>query len=171
MTSVSDVAQTHSSLKLLVDTNVWLDYFLARGERHRSVMQLVERAYASEDVVLFAASPSLKDISYLLTSSMKSGVRQNGGEVTPDVVAAARETAWACVRKVLELAYVAPVDQTDITQAFAYKCVHADFEDDVLLSVAHRIGADYIVTHDDGLLRHVPNLCMGVDAALEKLRR
>ena len=34
--------------------------------------------------------------------------------------------------------------------------LHADFEDDLVIAAALRAKADYLVTNDEGLLRHCP---------------
>lgn len=161
--AVSDMGT--KPLKLLVDTNVWLDYFLARNPRHREVARLLATAAKSESAVLYVASLSLKDVAYLLACDMKRGARKAGREITPQVVAAARETAWACVRKVVDFALVAPVGHAEVLQGFAYKAVHDDFEDDLILGVAYRTGVDYIVTHDDELARRSPIPCLDATAA------
>ena len=80
-------------LKLLLDTNVWLDYFLARTPGHRGAAELVALAEGSEKVALYTSALSVKDIAYLLERDMKSGAREAGLVVSEMVAAAARETA------------------------------------------------------------------------------
>lgn len=82
-------------LKLLVDTTVWMDYFLVRQESHREAAELVRLAFGSEDVALYVASLSLKDLSHLLESVFRRDARAATGEVSDRAAAAARETAWA----------------------------------------------------------------------------
>ena len=50
-------------LKLLIDTNVWMDYFSGRSDRTANVVHLIEIADASELIALFASSLSVKDVS------------------------------------------------------------------------------------------------------------
>ena len=154
-------------LKLLVDTNVWLDYFLARNKRHQAVNLLVARAAESEHVALYVSALGLKDLAYLMESYLKASVRNEQRSVTPEVAAAARETAWACLRNVLEKALVAPTGQAEVLQAFAYRTVHDDFEDDLVLATAQRIGANYLVTHDKALASHALIPCLTAEKALE----
>lgn len=89
-------------IKILVDTNIWLDYFLARGVHHHAVSTFIAKAYEREDTVLYVPSLSLKDLAYQLASLMKLDARRAGKDITPDIVAAAREVSWGCVRSVLE---------------------------------------------------------------------
>ena len=42
---------TKRVLKLLIDTNVWLDYFLARTNATRPIVELLSRAVEAEDIV------------------------------------------------------------------------------------------------------------------------
>ena len=158
-----------SPLKLLLDTNVWLDYFLARSALHRQVTELVTKTWQSEDVALCAASLSLKDVAFLLERDLKNQARASGEDITPSVTAAAKEAAWGCVRSICDLALIVPVGHAEVMQAFTYKGVHHDFEDDLILSAAARAETDLIVTHDQELARHSPLPCSGVDGALEVL--
>ena len=49
-------------LKLLIDTNVWMDYFSVRSDRTADVARLFEIADVSEQIALFASSLSVKDV-------------------------------------------------------------------------------------------------------------
>ena len=158
-------------LRLLVDTNVWLDYFLARTPGHREAAELVGAAAGSEAVALYTSSLSTKDIAYLLERDMKAGARAAGVEVTEQVAAAAREAAWGCVRLVTERSLIVPVGHSEVLQAFALKAAHDDFEDDLLLGSAYRAEVDYVVTYDARLAQRSPVPCASVGEALEIVRR
>lgn len=156
-------------LKLLLDTNVWLDYFLARTPGHRAAAELVALAEGSEAVALYTSALSVEDIAYLLERDMKSGAREAGLVVSEQVAAAARETAWGCVRMVLESSFIVPTGHPEILQAFTLKSVHDDLEDDLLLGSAYRADVDYVVTYDEQLMRRSPVPCVDVAGALELL--
>ena len=79
---------------------------------------------------------------------MKEQARRCDGELKPEAAAVACEVAWGCVRNMLDRAIVIPVGQAEILQAFTYKRIHDDLEDDIVLGAAYRAGIDYIVTHD-----------------------
>lgn len=121
----------------------------------------------SETIALYVASHTIKDIAYILASTMKEQARRCDGELTEDVAAAAREVAWGCVRNMLDRAIVIPIGQPEILQAFTYRGVHDDLEDGIILGAAYRAGVDYIVTHDKPLTRHSPIPCVDVGRALE----
>lgn len=157
-------------LKLLVDTNVWMDYFLVRQEPHREAVELVRLAFGSEDVVLYATSLSLKDLAYLLENMFRRDVRESAGDVSPQAAAAARETAWGCVRAVVDKALVVPVGHAEVLQAFTLRSAHDDFEDDLLLGAAYRADVDYVVTGDAALAHHSPVPCVSAARAVELVR-
>lgn len=160
-----------SPTRILVDTNVWLDYFLARGAHHDAVSRFMAQAYGREDVTLYVPSLSLKDLAYQLASLMKLDARRASRDVTPDIAAAAREVSWGCVRNVLEKALVAPVGHAEVLGAFTRKRIHDDFEDDLVLSAADAVGADFLMTHDAALRRHMGGLCLTAEEGLELLAR
>ena len=131
-------------IKILVDTNVWLDYFLAHGAHHNAVSTFVARACEREDIALYIPSLSLKDLAYQLASLMKFDARRAGKDITPDIAAAARELSWGCVRNV-------------------------DFEDDLVLASLDAAGCQLLMTHDATLARHMGDLCLTAEEGLELL--
>ena len=152
-------------LKLLIDTNIWLDYFLGRTNASESIVELFSRAAEAEDIVLFSSSLSVKDIYYILGRTMKGDARR-GGVLTPEAVAAADETAWACVRLIRQKSIIASVGADEVFDSFVFKHHHNDFEDDLILGVANRIDADYVVTGDKDLIKHTNGVCIDAYQAL-----
>mgnify|MGYP004537247003 CR=1 FL=1 len=157
---------TEGVLRLLIDTNVWMDYFSGRSDRTANVVRLVEIADASERIVLFASSLSVKDVSYLVSAAIKQECRRKTGSLSNDAIAAADETAWACVRQMRELALIAPVGADEVFDSFVFKYHHNDFEDDLMLGVANRIDVDYVVTEDKNLIKHTNGICINAEQAL-----
>lgn len=156
---------TKRVLKLLIDTNVWLDYFLARTNTTDPIVELFSRAAEAEDIVLFSSSLSVKDVYYILGRTMKADARR-GGALTPEAIASADETAWACVRLIRQKSIIASVGADEVFDSFVFKYHHNDFEDDLMLGVANRIDADYVVTEDKHLIKHTNGVCINVDQAL-----
>lgn len=152
--------------KLLLDTNVWVDYYLGRSAGCAAATRLLGRVQGSEAFAAYVASHTVKDLAYILAGSMKDYARERDGMLTPEKSAAAREVAWGCVRDLVERVLVVPVGQAEIIQAFTFKGVHDDLEDDIILAAAYRADVDYIVTHDKALARHAPVPCIGVEQAL-----
>ena len=157
---------TKRVLKLLIDTNVWLDYFLARTNATRPIVELLSRAAKAEDIVLFSSSLSVKDVYYILGRTMKADARREGA-LTPEAIAGADETAWACVRLIRQKSIIASVGADEVFDSFVFKYHHNDFEDDLMLGVANRIDADYVVTEDKNLIEHTNGVCINVQQALK----
>ena len=86
---------------LLLDTNVWISYYL--GPRGDSVLAKRLLSLAVEnDVQLAYAVTTAKDLFYLLAADCKRTFRAERGELTEDAAAAANELAWACVHRCLD---------------------------------------------------------------------
>lgn len=156
---------TNRVLKLLIDTNVWLDYFLGRTNATEPIVELFSRAAEAEDIVLFSSSLSVKDVYYILGRAMKADARRVGA-LTPEAIAGADETAWACVRLIRQKSIIASVGADEVFDSFVFKQHHNDFEDDLMLGVANRIDVDYVVTEDKNLIKHTNGVCINVDQAL-----
>lgn len=156
-------------LKILIDTNIWLDYFLARSDQHRVVSEFLALAVERKDLMLYVTPLSLKDIAYQLASQMQLDARRAGREVDTHVAAAAREVSWGCVRNVLKKAIVAPVGNTEVLNAFVFKRFHDDLEDDLILGTLDAIDGDYLMTHDAALARHTGDLCITAEEGLALL--
>lgn len=153
------------TLKLLIDTNIWLDYFLGRTGATEPTVELFSRAAEAEDIVLFTSSLSVKDVYYILGRTMKADAHR-GGALAPEVIAGADETAWACVRLIRQKSIIASVGADEVFDSFVFRHHHNDFEDDLILGVANRIDADYVVTGDKDLIKHTNGVCINVDQAL-----
>ena len=136
---------TKRVLKLLIDTNVWLDYFLARTNATRPIVELLSRAAEAEDIVLFSSSLSVKDVYYILGRTMKADAR----------------------RLIRQKSIIASVGADEVFDSFVFKYHHNDFEDDLMLGVANRIDADYVVTEDKNLIKHTNGVCINVQQALK----
>lgn len=137
-------------LRLLVDTNVWIDYFLGTRAGYASACSFVNAAHEAEAQLLYPAS-SLKDIFYLLTRELKRISYSEREELSPGDAEAIRRIAWGCVDNVRELAVAVGVDESDLWLACKYRTLTWDLEDNVVLAAAKRSEADYLVTNDRAL--------------------
>lgn len=158
-------AEDRPCLKLIIDTNVWLDYFLGRSQTLSDILELLAIADESERVVLLTSALSIKDVYFVLGRSMKARARE-AGKLTPEVIAAADAASWECVRKIREMAIIAPVGANEVFDSFVFKRHHNDFEDDLILGVGNRADADYVVTGDKDLIKHAGSVCVDVKTAL-----
>ena len=141
--------------KLLLDTNIWLDIF--RGDRQGCADAVGLATWAiKQEVTLFYAASSVKDVYYILEEQEKRALRAGGFEVNEHTAAAINEYAWGCLRAMEEMATVVPIDQSDVWLAAKFRSIHGDFEDNLILAAMERSDADYLVTGDETLLRRSP---------------
>ena len=145
--------------KILLDTNVLVDYALGREPGCAACGEIIAQA-AGANHVLYAASTSLKDAYRLVCASLKRAERIASGSVSDARGLAAREIAWACVRQLMQTLLVVPVGQSECLDAFTLRALHDDFEDDLIVAAARKIGADFLVTGDTRLQAHAPVGCL-----------
>ena len=156
-------------LKLMLDTNVLMDYCIRRTAAYAACSELIGLASASERVMLYVTALSLKDVYYLIQLYLKREARAQG-PLTDSLAGAARETAWECVRHLVELVQVVDVGTDEVYGAYALRRLHADFEDDLLLAAALQADVERIVTSDGQLAAHAPLACVGIEEALALVR-
>lgn len=137
MTSVNGM------LKVMLDTNVLLGYYLGREPGCKAATELLSILYQRETVP-YASSLSLKDLFYLLSMTLKRMARQGtGGPLSESDAAAARRIAWTCVRKTIG------------------GCLQ--------FAAAREVKVDYLVTSDENLVLHAPVACLAPKDALKIL--
>lgn len=139
---------------VLVDTNVWVSHYLGYRSNHDEARAFITAA-GKRGVTLYSPVHCVKDLYYLIAADLKNFARESG-RLDDNAVSAAQEAAWSCVRNLTEIAVVVGADLADVVEARALRAVHPDFEDDLLVSAAHRCSADYLVTFDRKLRTHCP---------------
>ncbi len=154
---------------ILVDTNVWLDYFIPnRGGRADAIAFL--RGACEADADLLYAAASSKDLFYLIASEHKAWYRRAHGELTHEAAAAATSLAWDCLENLSELATPVPCDLSDIWLAKKHRALHSDYEDDLVIAAALRAHADLLVTNNAALCSHAPVAAMCTADAIQYLK-
>ncbi len=154
-------------MRLLLDTNVWLDNYIPDRRNHQLVGSLLTCAIRQRHDLLYAL-PSAKDVFYLIGHAYKQMARTEGA-VTEEAASAINEVAWACVDNMADLATAVGADASDVWMARKYKGLHRDFEDNLVLAAAERADADYLVTCDEQLIRKAPVAALSPDDMLKVL--
>ena len=142
-------------MRILLDTNVWLDHYLATRPGHEDVEKFLTLAIEA-DAGFLVPIASLKDFFYLMQIELKCAVRMDGRPLDGNDLCAMREIAWAALDNLLELATVVGADTSDAWLAQKHRALHDDFEDDLVLAAAIRSKADFLITADASLLKHAP---------------
>lgn len=150
--------------RILVDTDVWLDYFIP-SRRGRSVAIEFLRDACMAQVELLYAATSSKDLFYLISSEHKAWYRREHGSLSQYAATAATSLAWDCLSVLSQLATPVPCDLSDIWMASKQRNLHSDYEDDLIIAAAMRAKADLLVINDAKLCSHAPVAAMSVDNA------
>lgn len=140
---------------ILLDTNIWLDYFDDSRPGFQSAVELVDFAHGA-GVELLIAPTSCKDFYYQCAYAIKRDARANGKEMTAEISMAAEEFAWGCVQSIFEMATVVSMGNVDAQMSRSVHRLHRDFEDDLIVAVAIRCGVEYLVTSDRRLAANAP---------------
>ena len=83
---------------------------------------------------------------------------------------AAGEVAWSCLSVMDEIATAVACDQADVWMARNQRCLHEDYEDNLVVAAAQRAHADCLVTNDQNLLKHSPIAALSCTDALAYLQ-
>ena len=117
--------------RLLLDTNVWFDYFMGQGRSLQAIQGLIEAGLDGRADLLYAPT-SAKDLFYLIPRRLCSTDESGGGKAPVSY----RPAAWACVERMMELATAAPLSHAECELARMLRSTFGDFEDKPLLAAA-----------------------------------
>lgn len=151
-------------MKLLVDSNVWVDYYVGSSPRHNEASECL-RACVVQGAMLYTSVVTVKDVFQLIVRRTKKELCSEGIEIDGRRSAAILELGWSCVRDMRELSIIVPVGDREVLYAEAWRDDHGNFEDDLILAAAKRADADYVVTSDVQLLKHAPRICITLERA------
>lgn len=136
-------------MKILFDTNVWLDIILGReGFVEASLTALYDCIDEGDD--LCVAATSLKDVFFLV-------------ERLENV-----EVAYESVERMLQLARPIAVDDAVCRRALSLE--RPDYEDGIIAAAAEIEQIDCIVTRDEGAFRDLDIHCVSPSEFIEERR-
>ncbi len=149
----------------VVDTNVWLDYFIASRSGHTAADAFVKLSLREGMALLYTVATS-KDLYFLIEREAKRLLREQADGILSEQDAhVARDMGWDSLLTMRSLACAIGCDEGDVEVACKHRVVHSDYEDDLLIAAALRADATALVTSDEALLRHCPVATMDpVDA-------
>jgi predicted nucleic acid-binding protein len=145
--------------KIMLDTNVVVDYLLGR-EPGCSDCAKILAMHAAAEVVACVSALTLKDAYYLVSMQLKRMERQASGNLSEHRAQAANEIAWACVRQLVENTVTLPTGRAESLYALVLRPLHGDFEDDLVVATALGANVDYLVSNDERLVGHSPIACL-----------
>lgn len=154
---------------ILVDTNIWIDYYLGYRTGHAQARELLAQANHA-DVDILHAVTSTKDVFFLVAADFKREARKQAqGVLSPSAAQAAQAVAWACVDNIQTISTAVGCDQSDVWIARKQRELHSDYEDNLIVAAAMRSKASLLVTNDEKLLRHCPVAALCAEDALKVL--
>lgn len=142
---------SESPLRLLVDANVWLDSYLPKRTGNAAAREFITIAKSKGACLLYPVHV-IKDVFFLLRSTMKQQERAARGTLTEEMARAIAESAWGCVENMRENATAVGADESDVWLACKYRPLLEDLEDGLVLAAAERAQADMLVTNDAQLI-------------------
>ena len=145
--------------RYLLDTNIWLYYFLGEDAHKHEIMGLIASGQDDGVDILFTPT-TVKDLFYVLPRALR-----RAGAMGPDETMSS--IAWSCVERMFELGTPAPQSAAECHIARMLWSTISDFEDAMIIAAAETAGADYIVTLDKKLLRAMPEVCVDPTRARE----
>lgn len=116
-------------MKLLIDSNIILDYMLEREPFFEMAENVLNLAEQDDDITEFVSASAITDINYIAYKALKN-----------------RDLVYSLIRKVLQIVEIAPVTDKEITTALDLDW--KDFEDAVQYSVALANGMDAVITRN-----------------------
>lgn len=145
---------------LLLDTNVWLDYFMGEGPSLAEISRLVACGQTNSLTLLYTPTTA-KDLFYIIPRRL----RMRGGSADVSYVPAAQ----ACLERMMEIAVAAPLSFPECELARMLSKKLPDFEDALIVAAAQAAKADFIVTQDKVFLAQLPEVCITPARAVELL--
>lgn len=156
----------HKPKVLLIDTSVWLDFFLSNSRYGEEARQLFEIC-AEQDIILAYAPTTFKDVFYLIPRRLRAQAVAEGAD---DANISYKPAAWACIRLMTDIAIATTLALPECHIAYSLRRSGNDLEDNLILAVAETNKADYVVTYDKELLTHFAPVCVTPAQVLAMLR-
>ena len=129
-------------MKIMIDTNVILDFFLSR-EPHASAAKQLFEMVCQEKIEAFTTASSVTDIYYIIAKRLGDA------------------TARKAIQQLLNIIGVIAVDGDDCTNALNLPI--PDFEDTLIIVCVNKQTIDCIISNDKAFLQVKPEFANVVD--------
>lgn len=143
---------------VLVDTNVWLSYFLGAEPGCEEALRMIETCLASGVGLLYAPTAP-KDVFYIVQRELRRRERDEPDVGIRHEATSMASVAWACVDRMSELATAAPMGVAECELARMFRSRHEDLEDNLVMAVAETSCARFVATFDQQLIRRFSPAC------------
>ncbi len=137
---------------IVVDKNIWLDFYLHERALHEDAVRFF-RVAEKFDANLATPADAANEVFYIIGRYLKQKTRENGGAVDESTARAINDFAWSCVDHMTDLAVSIPMDDRTAWLARRYRDITSDYEDGSVLASCELCKARYLVTHDKCLAK------------------
>lgn len=132
-------------MKLLLDTNVLLDYCFPSRPLHKDVFEFINQA-CNNGSDLYASITSTNTFFYIAALEIKNATNNVNASIR-------NEMTYAFYDNISSLVTFVGCDESDLFIASKKRYENTDFEDNLIIASAIRLDADYIITSDKELLK------------------
>ena len=94
---------------IVVDKNIWLDFYLHERPLHEEAARFI-RVAEKYNANLGTPADAVNEVFYTVGRYLKQQVRENGGTVDECTARAINNFAWGCVDHMTDLAISVPMD-------------------------------------------------------------
>ncbi|WEV64593.1 PIN domain-containing protein [Bifidobacterium sp. ESL0732] len=154
---------------IVFDTTILIDIVMHRSLRESTALKLMD-ACADSNLNPMCVSLSLKDVDYVVKVNTKRDFKDAmAGVERATVQQLVAQIGWNSVKSIMEVCEVAAVDGEVCKNALKLRSAHPDYEDDLIVAASRQADADMVVTGDQDLIKHFPDLCVSVEDALKQI--
>lgn len=151
---------------IVVDTNVWLYYFLGREPECSTIRDLF-LSCDEHGVTLIYTPTTYKDVFFLIPRQMRRDAIAEGKDEEVSYL----PSAWACIDVMTQVAVAIPQSLVECAMARDLRKSHNDLEGNLLIAAAETSDADYIITYDQRLIRDYAPVCLTPEQMLKFLEK
>lgn len=138
-------------LKILLDSHVWIDFFVPGRSGSATATRLVRSAIEANAELLYS-SRVLDDLFYEIRRDAAEWVRASSGDMPKSAARLCHDYAWGCIEDLNDIATAIGSDDADLQTALKLRSLSEDLDDNLMLAAAQRASVDYLVTADRVLL-------------------
>ncbi|WEV47338.1 PIN domain-containing protein [Bifidobacterium sp. ESL0690] len=158
-----------SKRNIVFDTNILIDIVMHRSLRESAALKLMD-VCANQTLNPMCVALSLKDVDYIVKVNTKRDFKDAmAGVEQATVQQLVAQVGWNSVESIMEVCEVVAVDGQVCKNALKLRSAHPDYEDDLIIAASRQANADMVVTGDQDLIKHFPDLCVSVEDALKQI--
>lgn len=149
-------------MKILFDTNIILDIYLANRKNNKKAIELFNTLLKYDCTALVSIS-SLNTCFFTISRQLSSIFENNKRYL-------ANEVAWQIVNLIVENFAIVGLDTKDEFIARKFRNYHEDYEDNLITAASIRSNADLIVSEDKKFIENCPKSILNTEKAIKYIK-